>query len=176
MGWELTAEKQQEILHQRARELSTPKNDGLSLVENGMLIVKFLLAKELYGIETRFVQEVLPLKELTMIPGTPAFIMGVINVRGKIFPVLDPKIFFNLPERGITDFNKVILIDYELKHFGILTDAIRGTEVIRSGSLNPAPYTVSGIGNEFVQGITKDGLIILKTEALINSQHIIVNQ
>ncbi len=176
MDIEFTTAMEEEILHRRAKALSIVPAVENGSEKNSLLVVKFLLAKELYGIETLFIQEVLPLKELTLVPGTPAFIMGVINVRGKIFPVLDPKKIFNLPEHGITEFNKVILINYEDIRFGLVTDEIRGTEIIPISALNPAPYTLSGIGTEFIQGITVEGLIILQTGTLIKSKHIIVNQ
>jgi len=175
MDWQFKAEKNKEILHQRARRLSLRKDESTGIQEEGILVVRFMLAKEVYGLETSFIQEVLPLRELTAIPGTPEVIMGVINVRGKIFPVIDLKKLFNLPKTGITEFNKVILIDHQSIRFGLVTDAISGTAFIPIASLQPAPYTLTGIGTEFILGITLDGLIVIKGESLINSQQIIVN-
>jgi purine-binding chemotaxis protein CheW len=61
-------------------------------------VVEFLLAHEKYGIESKCVREVYPLKELTPVPCTPSFVRSIINVRGKILSVIDIKKFFELPE------------------------------------------------------------------------------
>ncbi len=176
MDREIIQNKQAQILHLRAKELSKIHEVNKGQKEASLLLVKFLLSRELYGIETRFVKEVLSLKELTLVPGTLAFIMGVINVRGKIFPVIDPKKFFNLPEHGITEFNKVILFDYQNIRFGFVTDEILGTETIPLSAINPTPFPISGIGAEYIHGITKEGLIILQGEILIQSKQIQVDQ
>src|SRR6267154_1771217 len=83
-------------------------------------------AHEHYAVESSFVREVYPLKELTPVLGVPAFVLGVINVRGQSVSVIDPKQFFGLPEKGLTDLNKVILITDGTMEFGLLADAVLG--------------------------------------------------
>src|SRR5882724_8355786 len=73
-------------------------------------LLEFRLATERYALETRHVQGVHPLRELTPLPCTPPFLLGIVNVRGRILPVLDLKKFFDLPEKGLTDLHRIILI------------------------------------------------------------------
>src|ERR1700712_5225839 len=90
------------ILRERARLLArVPESEP---VAGAVLeLLEFSLAQERYAVENRFVREVCPLKELTPLPCTPPFLLGVVNVRGRILPVLDLKKFFDLPEKGLTD-------------------------------------------------------------------------
>src|SRR5882757_6299566 len=92
----------QEILRARARVLARPPERQ---AEAGAMLdlLEFRLAQECYAVENRYVQEVCPLKELTPLPCTPPFLLGIVNVRGRILPVLDLKKFFDLPEKGLTD-------------------------------------------------------------------------
>ncbi len=88
--------------------------------------MKFLLTHENYGIESVYVREVHPLKELTPLPCTPSFVLGIINVRGQILSVIDLKKFFDLPAQEPTSLNKVIIFHNNRIEFGILADAVIG--------------------------------------------------
>ncbi len=81
------------LMQQRARELARPLADGAAEGEH-IEVLEFILAHERYAIETAWVQEVYPLRQLTPLPGTPAFVLGVVNVRGKIISVMDLRVFF----------------------------------------------------------------------------------
>jgi len=169
-------EREEDILRKRSLELARVGVGNMDSEEKGLFVVRFLLSPEIYCIESRFVQEVLPLAEMAVIPGTPSFLPGVINCRGRIFPVIDPKKFFNLPEKGITQFNKVILIDYPPVRFGLISDAIEGTAFIPFQHIAPPPQGLSGAGSDFIRGVGPDGSIILDGEELVNSSRILVNQ
>jgi purine-binding chemotaxis protein CheW len=138
-------------------------------------IIEFTLASEVYGIESAYVREVYPLKDFTPLPGVPFFIPGIVNVRGQILPVVDLKKFFNLPEKGLGELNKVIIIRNNLMEFGILADAVNGTKAIYMEDILPAPLTVTGIGEKHLIGVTKDQLIILSAENLLADKNIVVN-
>jgi purine-binding chemotaxis protein CheW len=138
-------------------------------------IIEFTLAAENYSIESAFVREVYPLKDFTPLPGVPSFIPGIVNVRGQILPVVDLKKFFNLPEKGLGDLNKVIILRDERMEFGILADAVSGTKVIYMEEVLPVPPTVTGIGEEYLKGVTKECLIVLNAEKLLSDKNIVVN-
>jgi len=74
-----------------------------------------------------FVREVYPLRDFTVLPGVPTYIFGIINVRGQILPVIDIKKFFNLPEKGLGDLNRVIILYNDQMEFGILSDVVTVT-------------------------------------------------
>ena len=138
-------------------------------------LITFMLANEMYGLESSFVKEVYPLKEFTHLPGVPPFIFGVINVRGQIIPVIDLKKFFNLPEQGLTELNKVIILHNDQMEFGILVDLVHGTQSIESNEIRKAPHTLKGIGLEYLLGVTKEKLIVLNAGKLLTDKNIVVN-
>lgn len=141
-----------------------------------MLVVEFLLNPEKYCIPSAFVSEVLRLKEITPIPGVPAFVLGVMNVRGKIISIVNLKTFFNLKEVGITELNKIIVIKQNQMEFGIVTDAITGTRELFMNTLSAPPITINGIGAEYVKGVAPDGLILLEINTILTSKSLIINQ
>lgn len=139
-------------------------------------VVEFLLANETYAIESRYVREVSPLENLTPLPCTPAFVLGIVNVRGEIFSVIDIKKFFDLPEKGITDLNKLIVLNSENMRFGILADAIIGVRHIQIAEIQSSLPTLTGIREEYLKGVTAGRTVILDAEKLIACEKIIVQE
>jgi purine-binding chemotaxis protein CheW len=108
-GWAPTLEEKKRILHARAQALAR-ESVREEAAQGALEVVEFLLAYEKYGIESSYVREVYPIRELTPLPGTPPFVLGVTNVRGQILSVIDLKRFFDLPEKGLSDLKRVIII------------------------------------------------------------------
>ena len=98
------------VLRARAQALARVPEQARAQA-NLLEVLEFRLASERYAVETRHIQEVHPFRELTPLPCTPAFVLGVVNVRGRILPVLDIKRFFGLPEQGLVF---VIAVDHVL--------------------------------------------------------------
>jgi purine-binding chemotaxis protein CheW len=169
-------ENEQTILNKRAAAIAGQKADQKDGSRDMLSVVEFVLIPERYAVAGSFVQEVMPLTEITPIPGTPPFIMGVINMRGKIVSLLNLKIKFSLKEKGLTDFNKVIILHNGTMEFGIVADAIAGTRFIPLDSISPPPLTLDKVAAELVIGITTDGVIILDADKMLKSSHLIVNQ
>ena len=138
-------------------------------------VITFTLAAETYGIESAFVREVYPLKDFTPLPGVPLYIFGIINVRGQILPVVDLKKFFNIPEKGLGELNKVIILRHGQMEFGILADIVNGTQTIGHEEIQSVQLSQSGIGEEYLKGVTKESLILLDAERLLSDKSIIVN-
>jgi len=174
-GFQPTDEERDKILKERAkifsRELEA-KGEKDEYVE----VLEFLLAHEMYGVELKYVREVYPLKELTPIPAIPAFVLGIVNVRGEILSVIDIKKFFDLPEKGLTDLNKVIILHSADMEFGILADSIIGVRNILLSELKTSLPTLTGIREEYLKGVTKEREIILDGGKLLSDKSIIVNE
>jgi len=164
------------ILRNRAKEIAGRKSNVDNIAVDSVSVVEFILVPERYAIAGNYVSEVLPLTEITPIPGAPSYIMGVINLRGKIISLLNLKIRLSLKEKGLTDFNKVIILKNENMEFGIVVDSIVGTRSIPLGSLSTPPITLVGISADLVVGISTDGIILLNAERMLNSKELIVNQ
>jgi purine-binding chemotaxis protein CheW len=165
----------QTILQTRAKKVAGRSAES-TVMGAPLLVVEFLLIPEKYCIASAFVVEVLPLREITQIPGAPAFVIGVINVRGKILSVVNLKTFFHLDEKGLTELNKIIVIRQNLMEFGIVVDSISGTREISLKTLSAAPVTINGLGAEYIKGVTPDGLILLEMASILSSKSLIVNQ
>jgi len=169
------AEERKRILRQRAKELASDLREPASQGET-ISVVEFDLAGESYGVELACVKEVSLLKELTPVPGTPAFILGIINLRGEILTVIDLKKFFELPSRGITDLNKIIMLQADGMEVGILADAIIGVRTVRVSALQHSLPTLTGVRADYLRGVTHDHLVVLDAAKLLGSKHILVNE
>ncbi|MBI3957218.1 MAG: purine-binding chemotaxis protein CheW, partial [Chloroflexi bacterium] len=186
-----TLAERKKILKARAKALAREPERKEAAGET-IEVIEFLLAHERYGLESRFVREVYPLKELTPLPCTPPFVLGLVNVRGQILSVIDLKKFFDLPEKGLTDLNKLIILDSgglalsasaslsvnsaEGMAFGILADAVLGVRPIPASELQPSLPTLTGIREEFLKGVTRERVVILDAERLLSSKDIIVHE
>lgn len=153
-----------------AREPEDPDKNGESIN-----VLEFRLASENYAVELSFIQEVYPLRTLTTLPGTPPFVLGIVNVRGQVYSVIDIKKFFELPDKGLGDLNKVILVQHNGVEFGILADVITGVNSILLKDIQPPLPTLTGIRQEYLKGITRDQLIVLDAEKLLTDKTLIVN-
>ena len=173
-GWKPGPEEKRTILRDRAKALAreTKKDDSGEKIE----FLEFLLAYERYGMESSFVREVYPLKDLTPVPCTPAHVLGIINVRGQILSVLDLKRFFDLPEKGLGDLNKVIILKGGAMEFGVLADVILGVRTLPLSSLQQAMPTLTGIREEYLKGITADRAVILDGSKILLDAKIVVNE
>jgi purine-binding chemotaxis protein CheW len=90
--------------------------------------------------------------------------------------VVDLKKFFHLPDKGLGQLNQLIILRNEQMEFGILADAILDAHSIALDTLQSAPLTVSGIGEEYLRGVTGEGVILLDAEKILGDEKIIVNQ
>lgn len=174
-GFEISPGQKKKILKERADLLKT-EVEKEEITGEQLEVVEFLLANERYAIDANYVCEVIPLKELTQLPCTPDFILGIINVRGKIIAVIDIKKFFNLPEKAITELNRVIIVKYEDIELGILTDEIIGSTHIFPDKLQSSIPVIADIHNDYLMGVTRDRLMILNIKEFLLSEKIIINE
>jgi purine-binding chemotaxis protein CheW len=143
--------------------------------ETYLEVIEFILAYERYAIETAFIREVYPLKDITILPGTPSFLLGVINLRGQILPVINLKTFFELPDKGLADLNKVLVVNSDKKELGVLADRIEGISRLALSRLQTSLPTLSGIRAEYTKGITEEHLIVLDIQKILSDKKIIIN-
>lgn len=174
-AWMPSSAETQRVLMARAQALGRvpePAETAGEYIE----VVEFVLAHERYAIESRYVREVAPLENLTPLPCTPAFVLGIVNLRGEILSVIDIKKFFELPEQGLTDLNKIIVLQSGDMLFGILADAIAGVRRIPVAGIQPSLPTLTGIREDYLQGVTPERLVILDAERLLTDESIVVQE
>jgi purine-binding chemotaxis protein CheW len=167
-------EDQKRILRARAQALA--REPVAKVTETMIDVVEFSLATERYGIETGYVREVVPFKELTPVPCTPAFYTGLVNVRGRMVAVVDLKKFFDLPANGLHDLHKVIILHSAEMDLGILADDVGGVRSVPVSQLQAALPTLSGIGQEYLRGVTGDRLVVLDAGKILGDPKVIVQE
>jgi purine-binding chemotaxis protein CheW len=138
-------------------------------------LVICMLAKEEYGLPITKVQEINRMVPITRLPQTPDFMEGVINLRGRVIPVIDLRKRFQLAEAVTNDDTRIIIVDVEGQTLGIVVDAV--TEVIRlpATSVEPPPPAFI-LDSQYIEGIGKlDGplLILLAIDKVLTSQETI---
>lgn len=171
-GWALSAEDKKRILNARAKTLAQ-EPQKTEAARQYLEVAEFILAYEHYGIELSAIREVYPLRDLTPLPGTPPFVLGIINVRGQILSVIDLKKFFELPEKGLSDLNRVIIVHRDTLELGILADAIVGIRLISVLKVQPSLPTLTGIRAEYLKGVTKERLVVLDVEKILSDKNIL---
>ena len=123
----------------------------------------FVLGNEEYGIEILKVREIIGIMEITPVPQTPDYVKGVINLRGKVIPVIDQRIKFSMPEVEQTQETCVIVVEVKESLIGILVDSV--SEVLNIGreEIEATPQFGQDIDTQFIMGLgkTKGKLIIL---------------
>ena len=164
-----------EILTARAKALARER-DGVEASEERVEVLEFVLAYERYGIESRFVREVYPLKALTSVPCTPAFVLGIINVRGRILSVIDIKKFFELPEQGLAELSRAVIVRDDAMEFAILADSIVGFRFVSTGDILPSLPTLTGIRQDYLKGVTRDRTVILDARKLLSQKALVVHE
>ncbi len=164
----------EKILKERAKILQQSKEIAEVAGEqfDGL---EFLLSGERYAIDSEFVSEVIRIKDLTPLPCTPSFILGIINKRGQILSVIDIKKFFNLPEKGITNLNRVIIVKHHEIEVGILTDEIVGNTTIHLQSLQKEVPSINKIAQDYIIGLSNERLIVLDIKKILLDERIIIN-
>ena len=161
------------VLAERAKALTVSTE-----TETGEMVqlVVFQLANEKYGIDTSCVREVQPLRELTPVPCAPGFVLGVINIRGSLYSVIDIRSFLGVEKNPVTDLTRVILVDVAGLEIGILVDEAKGAANVLVNEIKPPLAMLGAAKEEFIRGVTKDMLTVLNFEALVRDERIIVHE
>jgi purine-binding chemotaxis protein CheW len=165
------AESRREVLEARARQLARVLDEPARAGEV-LELVGFVLAGKRYGIESRFVREVARLSRFTPVPGTPAFVVGITNLRGEILALFDPRQLLGVAADGVTDLGRIVVLGEHRREFGLLADAaseilyVPGASLARTDALSARAY---------LRGVTPDGVIVLSGEALLSDPRLTID-
>jgi len=134
-----------------------------TLQQDEQQLVVFDLSSEAYGVDIGAVREIIRLQDITKVPRTPEFVEGVINLRGKVIPVVDLRKRFGLPAEEESKENRIVVVDIGAQDIGVVVDAV--TEVLRiaTESVEPPASVITTADSEYLLGIAKldSRLIIL---------------
>jgi len=138
----------------------------------GDRFLTFVLDKEIYGIELKFVTEIIRIQTITVIPDTPDYIRGIINLRGKIIPVMDVRLRFSKDLKEYTDRTCVIVVKIQDISVGLIVDSVSEVISIPEAEI-VAPPEIGKEGNKFIRGVGTSGnevKLLLNCEKLLNYQ------
>ena len=117
----------------------------------------FSLGKESYGIEIKHVTEIIGIQEITEIPELPEYVRGIINLRGKIIPVMDVRLRFKKEPREYNDRTCVIVIDINDISIGLIVDSVAEVTTIPEQDIVEPPRMDKGFNNRYIKNIGKVG-------------------
>lgn len=150
---------------------------------SGLQYVTFSLGRELFGVEVTRTREILSLTPVTSVPQTPDYMLGVINLRGQVVPVVDMRLKLGLPAGRETEDTCIIvvevLVDGEVIIVGALADAVREVLEISADQIEPPPRLGTRLKTEFMSGMGKiddQFMILLNIDRIFNSEDIAMIQ
>lgn len=135
----------------------------------------FRLGDEDYGIEIRHVTEIVSIQHITEVPDLPAFVKGVINLRGQVIPIIDLRLRFGLQERPYDERTCVVITRIVDNSVGMVVDTVNEVLDIPPELMAAAPAVQKGAAHRFVQGLGRVGdsvKIILNTEKMLHDDEI----
>ncbi|OIN99041.1 MAG: chemotaxis protein CheW [Desulfovibrionaceae bacterium CG1_02_65_16] len=139
--------------------------DNAAVNTDGSLLqlVTFKVAEEEFGLEILKVQEIIRTMEITKVPRSPEFVEGVINLRGKVIPIIDLRRRFGLETRAHDQQTRIVVIELGIMVVGFVVDSVSEVLRIPAATVEPPPAIVSGIDSEYISGVGKlpDRLLIL---------------
>lgn len=119
-------------------------------------VVVFQLGNELYGVDIGLVRGVEALSSITRIPRTPRYIKGVINLRGRVIPVVDLKLRLGLPTQAIADY-KIAVIEADGQTIGVMVDGVSEVATITQDDVDPPSALSSGVDVDYILGVARRG-------------------
>lgn len=125
--------------------------------------VSFVLNNEEYGVSILAVHEIIRFQDLTRIPQSPKFVDGVLNLRGKVIPVINLRKKFDMDEKDSDGSTRIIVVDLEGRTVGMIVDEVKEVQLIETEQISEAPPMGASMNAEYILGMAKvdDSLKIL---------------
>lgn len=158
-------EQTETVLRERAKQLAKPTETE---TDEYFDVLEFQLGSETYGVELSYSTGVHFLKDLMPIPLGPAFVVGAINLQGRVVAVVDFRQLLELPVSAVNELNRVIALHSEEVEVGLLTENISGVRRVSRNQLQPGLSTLTGANASYLEGITKDRMILLDAKRLLS--------
>ncbi len=150
-----------------------------NIVVSSNQYVTFSLGEELFGVEVTRTREILSLTPVTKVPQTPDYLLGVINLRGQVVPVVDMRLKLGLLASDETEDTCIIVVEVQIDDepiiVGALADAVREVLEVRSDQIEPPPRLGTRLKTEFITGMGKideQFMILLNIDRIFNSDEL----
>nr|WP_298107961.1 chemotaxis protein CheW [uncultured Pseudomonas sp.] len=151
----------------RERSLEWAREIGDQALPDEFEVLRFGISGELYAIASEYVALVMPLSQYTPLPNTPAYVLGIVNVRGRIVSVLDLRVLFELPVDSLSERNFLLILQSPEMEFGVLIDRVLGIAQIRRDALQKAPANLTGVRANYLLGVTAEQATVLDGARLL---------
>ena len=135
--------------------MSTTQSTQTNCLAKEGKYLTFALGKEDYGLEILKVREIIGMMNITAVPQVPGYVKGVINLRGKVIPVIDLRLKFGMKEIDTTVETCVIVINLNEVLIGIIIDKVKEVLDIKQGNIEPAPNLGANVHTDYILGIGK---------------------
>lgn len=151
------------------------ESSGGSGIAGGKFL-SFRLFEEDYALDALRVVEIVGIIDITPVPQTPDFVKGVINLRGKVIPVVDLRIRFNMPEENYTDETCIIVVEVGELQMGVIIDTVLEVLDIDSSDIEPPPSFGVEVNTDYIYGMGKIGgkaKILLNIDKVLTSEELV---
>ncbi len=118
-------------------------------------LVSFKMGEEEFGVDILKVQEINRMMEITKVPNAPMFVEGVINLRGRVIPVIDLRVILNMQQVECGNDTRIVVVELNNKTVGFIVDEVNEVLRIPQSITEPPPSMVSGIDSEYITAIGK---------------------
>ena len=131
--------------------------------EEQIQFIVFSVATEIYGMDVRTVREVFRLQQITHVPNAPEYVEGVINLRGKVVPVVDLRKRFGVDVSEVTNESRIVVVEYEGEDIGMIVDSVIEVLSVNNSSIEPNEGVTEQPGSALARGFARldDRLLIL---------------
>lgn len=161
-------------LRERAAQLARSGNATAEVA--AIELLAFSCGEEVYAIELEYLAEVVPLRHYTRLPSTPPFVLGIVSVRGRIVSVIDVGVFFELPRRGLSDLNYLVILHGQDQEFGLLTDRLLGLHRLPRDQLQTQLPHLTGIRASYLLGVSPQQWTVLDASRMLAAPALRIDQ
>lgn len=132
-------------------------------------VITFRLADERYGLDITAMREILKMREITELPRVPAFLTGIVTVRGEVIPIIDLRLRIGLGASSPTRASRILITSHEDQLFGLIVDEVHKVVRMLSTDIQPTPLP-GGIESTFLAGVSRpdgDLIVLLNLPAVV---------
>ena len=161
--------------------MSTTLESETQVRARGGLHLTFKLGEETYGLEILKVQEIIGIMAITHVPKTPAFVRGVLNLRGKVIAVIDLRLKFEMPLQADTERTCVVVVQVldanKTVTMGIIVDEVSEVLEVSASQIEPPPSFGASVDTDFIMGMGKVGdrlVILLDVQRVLGTDELLM--
>jgi purine-binding chemotaxis protein CheW len=173
LGKLLSAEERDQISEATGNKMEE-SDRATKAQDDEVQLVCFRLAQEEYAISIMKVQEIIRVGQITALPNAPAHVSGIINLRGKVLPVIDMRVLFNMATSQRTEQNRIVVVDIAGKTTGLIVDSVSEVLRVAKSQIEPPPTLIADSETHYIDGVAKlqDGkrlITLIHADSILSS-------